>query len=60
MPDNDNMEPMLRNALDSVNAARRWRLIGITVLFFASAVTLAPQAIGGLSITLVEGSRAAR
>jgi hypothetical protein len=26
----------------------------------ASAVTLAPQAIGGLSITLVEGSRAAR
>ncbi|HET9191348.1 MAG TPA: hypothetical protein VFO21_00635 [Vicinamibacterales bacterium] len=41
MPDNDNMEPMLRNALDSVNAARRWRLIGITVLFFASAVTLA-------------------
>lgn len=41
MPDNDNMEPMLRNALDAVNAARRWRLIGITVLFFAAAVTLA-------------------
>ena len=24
MADNDNMEPMLRNALDSVNMARRW------------------------------------
>jgi hypothetical protein len=33
------MEPMLRNALDAVNAARRWRLIGIAALFFA--VTLA-------------------
>ena len=41
MADNDNMEPMLRNALDSVNMARRWRLIGITVLFFAATVTLA-------------------
>lgn len=41
MPDNDNMEPMLRNALDAVNSARRWRLIGITVLFFAATVTLA-------------------
>jgi hypothetical protein len=41
MADNDNMEPMLRNALDSVNIARRWRLIGITVLFFAATVMLA-------------------
>ena len=41
MADNDNMEPMLRNALDSVNIARRWRLIGITVLFVAATVTLA-------------------
>jgi hypothetical protein len=39
MPDNDNMEPMIRNALDAVNTARRWRLIGVTALFFA--VTLA-------------------
>ena len=38
MPDNDNMEPMLRNALDAVNTARRWRLIAIAVLF--GAVTL--------------------
>ena len=41
MADNDNMEPMLRSALDSVNIARRWRLIGITVLFFGATVTLA-------------------
>ena len=39
MPDNENMEPMLRNALDAVNTARRWRLIGVAALFFA--VTLA-------------------
>ena len=39
MADNDNMEPMLRNALDAVNTARRWRLISVTALFFA--VTLA-------------------
>jgi hypothetical protein len=41
MADNDKMEPMLRDALDAVNTARRWRLIGITVLFFAAVVTLA-------------------
>jgi hypothetical protein len=35
----NNMEPMLRNALDAVNSARRWRVIGIVALFFA--VTLA-------------------
>lgn len=40
MPDNDNMEPMLRNALDSVNAARRWRLIGISAVFFAVTLVL--------------------
>jgi hypothetical protein len=39
MPDDENMEPMLRNALDAVSTARRWRLIGIAALFFA--VTLA-------------------
>ena len=40
MPDNENMEPMLRNALDAVNSARRWRLIGIAAVFFA--VTIRP------------------
>ena len=40
MPDNDNMEPMLRDALDSVNAARRWRLIGIAAVFFAVTLVL--------------------
>jgi hypothetical protein len=39
MADNEKMEPMLRDALDAVNAARRWRLIGIAAVFFA--VTLA-------------------
>ena len=39
MADNDKMEPMLRNALDAVATARRWRLISIAALFFA--VTLA-------------------
>ncbi|MGH9241873.1 MAG: hypothetical protein ACRD3G_27830 [Vicinamibacterales bacterium] len=40
MPDNDNMEPMLRDALDSVNVARRWRLIGIASVFFAVTLVL--------------------
>jgi hypothetical protein len=40
MPDNDNMEPMLRDALDSVNAARRWRLIGIAAVFFSVTLVL--------------------
>ena len=40
MPDNDNMEPMLRNALDAVNSARRWRLIGIAAVFFAVTLVL--------------------
>ena len=50
MPDNDNMEPMLRNALDAVNAARRWRLIGIAALFFA--VTLALWVLSMMFIAL--------
>jgi hypothetical protein len=40
MPDNDKMEPMLRDALDSVNAARRWRLIGVAAVFFAVTLVL--------------------
>lgn len=40
MPDNDNMEPMLRNALDAVNTARRWRLIGIAAVFLAVTLVL--------------------
>lgn len=40
MADNDNMEPMLRNALDAVNAARRWRLIGMAAVFFAVTLVL--------------------
>ena len=40
MPDNDNMEPMLRDALDAVNVARRWRLIGIAAVCFAVTVVL--------------------
>src|SRR5688572_29200848 len=40
MPDNDNMEPMLRNALDAVNVARRWRLIAIAAVFFAVTLVL--------------------
>ena len=40
MPDNDNMEPMLRDALNSVNVARRWRLIGIAAVFFAVTLVL--------------------
>ena len=40
MPDNDNMEPMLRDALDAVNVARRWRLIGMAAVFFAVTLVL--------------------
>jgi hypothetical protein len=40
MPDNENMEPMLRNALDAVNTARRWRLIGMAAVFFAVTLVL--------------------
>ena len=31
----DNNEPTLRNALDAVNAGRKWTLLGIGGLFFA-------------------------
>lgn len=37
----NNMEPMLRNALDSVNTGRKWMLLGITALFFAVTIALA-------------------
>jgi hypothetical protein len=40
MPNNDDMEPMMRNALDAVNTARRWRLIGIAAVFFAVTLVL--------------------
>ena len=69
MADNDNMEPMLRSALDSVNIARRWRLIGITVLFFGATVTLAmlfavsrsmmPPTDPGAGTATLEAARAA-
>ena len=37
----DNMEPMLRNALDAVNSGRKWTLLGIAALFFAVTLMLA-------------------
>ena len=39
MPDNN--EPTLRNALDAVNASRKWTLLGISALFFAILILVA-------------------
>ena len=36
----DNNEPTLRNALDAMNAGRRWTLFGITALFGAVLLLL--------------------
>ena len=36
----DNNEPTLRNALDAVNASRKWTLLGIGSMFFAVALLL--------------------
>jgi hypothetical protein len=36
----DNNEPTLRNALDAVNAGRKWTLLGIAALFFAITLTI--------------------
>ena len=36
----DNNEPTLRNALDAVNASRKWTLIGIASMFFSVALLL--------------------
>ena len=37
----DDMEPVLRNALDAVNTGRKWTMLGITALFFAITIALA-------------------
>jgi hypothetical protein len=37
----DNMEPMLRNALDAVSTGRKWTLLGIAALFVAVTLMLA-------------------
>ncbi len=37
----DNNEPTLRNALDAVNAGRKWTLLGMSALFFAVLLVLA-------------------
>ena len=36
----DNNEPTLRNALDAVNASRKWTLLGIGAMFFSVALLL--------------------
>lgn len=36
----DNNDPTLRNALDAVNAGRKWTLLGIGALFFAVLLVL--------------------
>ena len=36
----DNNEPTLRNALDAVNASRKWTLLGIAAMFFSVALLL--------------------
>jgi hypothetical protein len=36
----DNNDPTLRNALDAVNASRRWTVLGMTALFFAVLLLL--------------------
>jgi hypothetical protein len=36
----DNNEPTLRNALDAVNASRKWTLLGISAMFFSVALLL--------------------
>ena len=36
----DNNEPTLRNALDAVNAGRKWSLLGMAALFFAVLLLL--------------------
>src|SRR5215216_7966898 len=36
----DNNEPTLRNALDAVNAGRKWAVLGIGAMFFAVALLL--------------------
>jgi hypothetical protein len=36
----DNNEPTLRNALDAVNAGRKWTVLGMTALFVAVLVLL--------------------
>lgn len=36
----DNNEPTLRNALDAVNASRKWTLLGIASMFFSVALLL--------------------
>jgi hypothetical protein len=37
----DDNDPTLRNALDAVNAGRKWTLLGIAALFFAVLLVLA-------------------
>jgi hypothetical protein len=37
----DEMEPMLRNALDAVHRGRKWGLLGMAALFFAITIMLA-------------------
>ena len=36
----DNNDPTLRNALDAVNAGRKWTLLGMTALFLAITLTI--------------------
>ena len=36
----DNNEPTLRNALDAVNAGRKWTILGMTALFVAVLLLL--------------------
>ena len=36
----DNNEPTLRNALDAVNAGRKWTILGMTALFVAILLLL--------------------
>ena len=37
----DDKEPTVRNALDAVNASRKWAMLGIASLFFALTIGLA-------------------
>ena len=64
----DNNEPTLRNALDAVNAGRKWTILGMTALFVAVLLLLGfffgmlipalqPPGVEGISVDVPSGAQ---